>query len=59
VNYASPEAYEWWLLVDLQCTSLEEHDRWTNRNRIYEYTQFPEVLEQIEEDLSRIKLSGH
>jgi hypothetical protein len=46
------------LLVNLHHTSPEEHDRWIDRNRIYGYTQFLEVLEQIEENLSRIKLSG-
>ena len=36
------------LLVDLHQTRPEEHDRWIDRNRIYGYTQFLEVLEQIE-----------
>lgn len=33
------------LLADLHQTSPEEHDRWIDRNRIYGYSQFLEVLE--------------
>ena len=46
------------LLVELHQTSPQEHDHWMDRNMRYRYPQFLEVLEQIEESLSRIKLSG-